>query len=155
MVKPIVTVEKSIDLSFMPSLQCDLTCAHCMYGSSPTNTATLDFEATKAFAETIDWDLINSCGFYGGEPGINIPMYERFMALVPGGVPKFTITDGTWSRTPGRPGAPASSWSSQSGTTCRCSSARRSTTPRSRTPGAWRRFIMNTAGSSTRTGTRT
>ena len=102
MVKPVVDKPKAIDLSFMPSLQCDLSCAHCMYGSSPTNTAALDFEATKAFAETIDWDLINSCGFYGGEPGINLRMYQDFMDLIPRGIPKFTITDGTWSRTPGR-----------------------------------------------------
>ena len=102
MVKPIVGKPGSIDLSFMPSLQCDLACGHCMYNSSPTNLAELDFEATERFVGTIDWSAINSCGFYGGEPGINIPMYERFMGLVPEGVPKFTITDGTWSRTIGR-----------------------------------------------------
>ena len=102
MVKALVKKEGAIDFSFMPSLQCDLSCAHCMYNSSPLNKAELDFERTARFAETVGWRLINSCGFYGGEPGINIPMYERFMGLVPGGIQKFTITDGTWSRTPGR-----------------------------------------------------
>ena len=102
MVKPVVANLKAVDFSFMPSLQCDLSCGHCMYNSSPTNLAVLDFDDTKTFVATIDWNYINSCGFYGGELGINIPMYERFMALVPRDVPKFTITDGTWSRTPGR-----------------------------------------------------
>ena len=86
----------------MPSLQCDLSCAHCMYDSSSTNLATLDFGQTKLFIETIDWDVINSCGFYGGEPGINVPMYEQFIELIPESTPRFTITDGTWSRTKGR-----------------------------------------------------
>ena len=86
----------------MPSLQCDLSCAHCMYNSSPTNRASLDLEQTRRFAETIDWNVINACGFYGGEPGINLPMYGQFIELVPQDTPRFTITDGTWSRTEGR-----------------------------------------------------
>ena len=95
MVKAVVKKEGAVDFSFMPSLQCDLSCAHCMYNSSPFNKAELDFDQTARFVETIDWRLINSCGFYGGEPGINTPMYERFMELVPSAIPKFTITDGT------------------------------------------------------------
>lgn len=73
-----------------------------MYNSSPTNLATLDLEKTKSFIETIDWGKINSCGFYGGEPGINIPLYEQFIKLTPSSTPRFTITNGTWSRTKGR-----------------------------------------------------
>lgn len=104
MVKPLVDNEKFIDFSFMPSLQCDLSCGHCMYNSSPTNKAELDFEQASWFASTIDWDVVNACGFYGGEPGINLEMYERFIGLIPEDMPRFTITDGTWSRTSGRTG---------------------------------------------------
>jgi len=102
MVKPLVESEKLVDLSFMPSLQCDLSCGHCMYNSSPTNTASLDLVQTRLFTKTVDWDVINSCGFYGGEPGINLPLYAEFINLVPKSTPRFTITDGTWSRTQGR-----------------------------------------------------
>ena len=99
MVKALVNKAGAVDFSFMPSLQCDLSCAHCMYDSSPFNTAELDFDKAEAFAATMDWGLINACGFYGGEPGIKLNLYEKFMGLVPTDTPKFTITDGTWSRT--------------------------------------------------------
>jgi len=102
MVKINVDKTRRIDFSFMPSLQCDLTCDHCMYDSSPWNKAELDFERTAHFVETMDWSIINACGFYGGEPGIKLEMYSRFIELVPDSIPKFTITDGTWSRTKGR-----------------------------------------------------
>ena len=102
MVKPITKTTKEVDLSFMPSLQCDLSCAHCMYNSSPTNTLGLDLDQTKWFVSTVDWDKINACGFYGGEPGIKLDLYSQYIELVPEAKPKFTITDGTWSRTEGR-----------------------------------------------------
>jgi len=101
MVKPIGQ-GGSVDLSFMPSLQCDLECGHCMYDSSPFNLAALDLDKTRQFVETVDWQRINACGFYGGEPGIKLDLYSQFIELIPLTVPRFTITDGTWSRTPGR-----------------------------------------------------
>ena len=89
--------EKAIDLSFIPSLECNIECPFCMYNASPSNTDKLDFEKTKTFIETINWDLINSIGFYGGEPSINIPLYQKFINLIPSHISKFTISNGTWS----------------------------------------------------------
>ncbi len=98
-VKPEVDTRRAVDFSFMPSLQCDLECVHCMYSSGPYNTAELDLEKTMVFIDTVDWGTINSCGFYGGEPGIKIPLYNQFISLIPRDTPRFIITDGTWSRT--------------------------------------------------------
>ena len=88
---------KAVDFSFIPSLKCDLTCPFCMYSGGPHIEEQLDLEVTREFLETMDWSYINSCGFYGGEPVINLPLYQRFIDLVPEGIPKFMITNGTWS----------------------------------------------------------
>jgi hypothetical protein len=68
-----------------------------MYVSSPRSKLTLDLEKTIQFTRTIDWDKITSCGFYGGEPSINIELYQKFVDLIPSSVPKFIITNGRWS----------------------------------------------------------
>lgn len=89
--------EKAIDLSFIPSLECNIECPFCMYNAGPTNTDQLDFEKTKTFTKNINWNLINSIGFYGGEPSINMPLYQKFIDLIPSHISKFTISNGTWS----------------------------------------------------------
>jgi len=68
-----------------------------MYNASSDQTDILDIKKTAAFIEKWDWDLINQVGFYGGEPSINLPLYQNFMDLIPKSVSKFIITNGTWS----------------------------------------------------------
>jgi len=91
-------IEKAVDFSFMPSLKCSLACAHCMYEASPTNTEVLDIEKAKSFINTIDFQMINSFGFYGGEISVDYDRYQALIDLVPDNIPRFTITNGVWSR---------------------------------------------------------
>jgi len=86
-----------IDFSFIPSLKCNIECPFCMYNSGPNNKMELDFEQTIKFTSTIKWPLINSIGFYGGEPSINIGLYQKFIDLIPKDIPKFIISNGSWS----------------------------------------------------------
>jgi hypothetical protein len=88
---------KPIDFSIMPSFVCNLQCWFCMYDCGPHNKIELNYNKTVEFLKQIDWSLINMCGFYGGEPSINIPMYEKFIKLIPDNLPRFVITNGTWS----------------------------------------------------------
>lgn len=90
---------KPIDFSIMPSFHCNLKCWFCMYDASPDNHMTLDFEKTKVFLEQFDWSMINAFGFYGGEPSIEMPLYDKFIALIPESITnKFVITNGSWSK---------------------------------------------------------
>ena len=88
---------KPIDFSIMPSFHCNLRCWFCMYDASPDNHMELDFDKTKAFLERFDWSMINAFGFYGGEPYIEMPLYNKFIALIPENIQRFVITNGTWS----------------------------------------------------------
>lgn len=89
---------KPIDFSIMPSFRCNLRCWFCMYDASPENQQILDYEKTKLFLAQFDWSQINAFGFYGGEPSIDMVLYDEFVHLVPGDIPKFVITNGTWSK---------------------------------------------------------
>jgi len=91
-----------VDLSIMPSLKCDLTCPFCMYYCSPKNNLTLNIEKLKAFLKTVDWKKVTNVGFYGGEPAIKTALYQQFINLIPKTIPRFTITNGTWSTSPRR-----------------------------------------------------
>jgi hypothetical protein len=96
------TVEDKIDLehvdfSIIPSLRCNLRCPFCMYDCSPDNNTELNYVKTEEFISTIDWGKISSWGFYGGEPSIDTPNYDRFMNLIPKDISKFIITNGSWS----------------------------------------------------------
>ena len=71
-----------------------------MYDAGPDNDAVLDLEATRRFLGTVDWDRVNSCGFYGGEPSVDLPVYQRFVDLIPAETPRFVITNGSWSTGP-------------------------------------------------------
>jgi hypothetical protein len=88
---------KPIDISIMPSFECNLKCSFCMYNAGPDNKEILSLYKTKRFLKTVDWSQINWCGFYGGEPSINMPLYDKFVELVPKSIKKFVITNGTWS----------------------------------------------------------
>ncbi len=87
------------DLSFMYSNRCDLECPFCMYSSSPNVEAenVLALNELLQFITTIDFSMINSFGFYGGEPSLFIEENSRIMDLLPQSIPKFVITNGTWS----------------------------------------------------------
>jgi hypothetical protein len=87
-----------IDFSFIPSLECNISCPFCMYNADPDNKLELNLEQTTIFTSTINWSLINSVGFYGGEPSINISLYQKFIDLVPIDIPKFIISNGVWSK---------------------------------------------------------
>jgi hypothetical protein len=97
MVEVKVKQAKDIDFSFMPTLECNLECPHCMYDVSPENIDILNYDFTKEFVNTFDWEQINSCGFYGGEPSINLDLYKKYINLIPEEIPKFMITNGNWS----------------------------------------------------------
>ncbi|MBN1585023.1 hypothetical protein JW899_01515 [Candidatus Uhrbacteria bacterium] len=91
--------EKAVDFSFMPSLKCNLSCAHCMYEAAPENESVLDFNRAKEFVATIDLNRINSFGFYGGEISADYDRYQKIIDLTTPSIPRFTITNGSWSRT--------------------------------------------------------
>lgn len=84
----------------MYSKHCDLECPFCMYNSSPQVRDTLDLVQLKRFIKTIDFNLINSFGFYGGEPSLFMKENTKIMDMMPMrfGIPKFVITNGTWSK---------------------------------------------------------
>ncbi len=86
------------DLSFIPSYKCNLKCWFCMYDCSPSNKEKLDIEKAKNFITDIDLSKINQFGFYGGEISIDLPLYQKFINIIPKNIPKFTITNGSWSR---------------------------------------------------------
>lgn len=87
------------DLSFMYSKECDLECPFCMYDSSPRVKDQIDLPKLRNFIESIDNDLINSYGLYGGEPTILADRYSKIIEMLPRDKPKFVITNGTWSKT--------------------------------------------------------
>lgn len=93
-----VQEQRLVDFSFIPSLKCNLSCQHCMYDASSSNPKALDMDKTGRFISTIDYSKINAMGFYGGEISCDYERYRRVIDLIPEGVIKFTITNGTWSR---------------------------------------------------------
>ncbi len=88
---------KPIDFSIMPSFKCNLRCWFCMYDCSPENHMELNYEKTRNFLKQFDWGMVNAFGFYGGEPSIAMPLYDKFIALVPESTNKFVISNGSWS----------------------------------------------------------
>lgn len=92
-----ISKDSVADFSIIPSLQCNLSCSFCMYNSSIVNSKTINEKILKSFISDIEWNLINSIGLYGGEPSINLKLYERIIKLLPTDIPKFTITNGSWS----------------------------------------------------------
>lgn len=91
--------DKKIDLSFIPSYFCDLKCDFCMYSCSDENTIIVELDKVKQFIDTIDWDWINSMGFYGGEISLFSTILADIIKYLPDEVDKWCITNGTWSRT--------------------------------------------------------
>ena len=86
-----------VSFSFIPSLHCDNACSFCMYGAGPDNYTTLDYDAVKSWMHLVDWSKVVGWGFYGGEPAIEMPLYQKFFDLLPHGLRTFVITNGTWS----------------------------------------------------------
>lgn len=97
MVKTLQHPTKPIDFSIMPSFHCNLHCSFCMYDAGPDNHTRLNYDKTKLFLAKIDWSVINACGFYGGEPSIDMGLYQQFIDLIPKNTQRFVITNGTWS----------------------------------------------------------
>jgi hypothetical protein len=88
---------EKVDFSFVPSLRCNLKCSFCSYNAGPDNDKELAIALALFFLETVDWDRIGSWGFYGGEPSINMEMYQAFINLIPSHIPRFVITNGKWT----------------------------------------------------------
>lgn len=87
-----------IDLAIMPSLECDLKCSFCMYDASPEKTGMLRSNCLRTFMDTVEWERINSVGFYGGEPSLHLGFIENVVTdLIPESIPKWIATNGTWS----------------------------------------------------------
>jgi hypothetical protein len=86
-----------VDFSFIPSLRCNIECSFCMYDCSPRNNTILDIDDARIFLETVDWQRIGSWGFYGGEVSIEMDLYQKFIDLIRPSIPKFTITNGSWT----------------------------------------------------------
>jgi len=90
----------SYDISFMATLKCDLECPFCMYDSSPEKDDIIDFDLLSGFIKTIDMDMVNAFGFYGGEPAVAMNLFGEVVELLPPQKPKFVITNGAWSTNP-------------------------------------------------------
>ncbi len=86
-----------IDFSIMPTLKCNLSCSFCQYNCGPNQSKALNLWKTINFVRTINFNKINSIGFYGGEISIEKILYSYFIGLIPSGIEKFCITNGTWS----------------------------------------------------------
>jgi hypothetical protein len=86
------------DLSFIPSYKCDLKCWFCMYDCSPDNKEKLDIDKARHFIVRLDLSKIHMFGFYGGEISINQRLYQKFINLTSSKIPRFTITNGSWSK---------------------------------------------------------
>src|ERR1035437_9605622 len=85
-----------VDISFMYSLKCNLSCPFCMYSCGPKLTDTLDLDILEKFIKTIDVNEIDTFGLYGGEPTLFLKEYSKIIELLPNR-PKFMITNGSWS----------------------------------------------------------
>lgn len=88
---------KPIDFSIIPSFKCNLECWFCMYDCGPNNEIKLDYWETLSFISEFDWNKINAFGFYGGEPSIEMDLYQDFISMIPSKIPRFVITNGVWS----------------------------------------------------------
>src|SRR5574340_1004691 len=87
-----------MDLSIVPSYKCNLHCSFCMYACGPDRDKWLDRDQLRKFLLTVNWDMVNSVGFYGGEVTLWLDECQRYIDMVPGFMPKFCISNGAWSR---------------------------------------------------------
>jgi hypothetical protein len=69
-----------------------------MYKGGPEQKQTLELCKAEHFLLNVDLSKINSFGFYGGEISVNMDLYQKFIDLTPRTKPRFTITNGTWSK---------------------------------------------------------
>lgn len=72
----------TVDLSIIPWLECDLECPHCQYSAGPNKKEKLYQPMLARFLISIDWNTINSIGFYGGEVFLNPSMFGSYIQLV-------------------------------------------------------------------------
>lgn len=93
---------RKVDLSIIPSYHCNLTCWFCMYACSPQRTKFLDLGWLKAYLDTVEWNEVNSIGFYGGEISQWLDECQKYIDLIPREIPRFCITNGSWSLDLGR-----------------------------------------------------
>jgi hypothetical protein len=78
----IIPGDGKIDLSIMPWLKCDLECPHCQYNAGPHVEGNLHPGELLKFLRTVDWDDINSIGFYGGELFLDLDKFGQYIDFV-------------------------------------------------------------------------
>lgn len=86
------------DFSIVASLNCNLRCPHCQYCAGPDETEWLDESILNRLLGTVDWDEINSIGFYGGEISVNLERWAAYVRAIGDRSPCWCITNGSWSR---------------------------------------------------------
>ncbi len=87
-----------IDLSVVPSYECNLTCWFCMYDCGPDKKEEINLFDLARWLGSVNWEMINWTGVYGGEPAVNILLYETVLNMFPKDKPKFTISNGAWTK---------------------------------------------------------
>jgi hypothetical protein len=92
-----------VDVSFLYSLECNLSCTFCMYDCGPHRVidAPMDIVEARRFVNTIvdsgNLEKVHCFGLYGGEPELHLDAYHRIARMLPPGPTRFTITNGSWS----------------------------------------------------------
>jgi hypothetical protein len=91
-------IEHGIDMSFIPTYKCNLSCTFCMYDCSNKNLVTIDTKWISHFLSINKHVPVRTFGIYGGEISVAYDIFEDVISLLPINIPKFTITNGTWSK---------------------------------------------------------
>jgi len=71
-----------IDLSIIPWLTCDLECPHCQYDAGPNKKGDLHWGELFKFLHRVDWNDINSVGFYGGEMFLDLNKFGKYIEAI-------------------------------------------------------------------------
>ena len=87
-----------IDLSIIPSHHCNLRCWFCMYEGGPEKREVVDLKKVKNWLIGFPWKEVRWTGAYGGEISTDYILYKDALDCFPRYKPRFTITNGSWSR---------------------------------------------------------
>lgn len=74
--------DSKVDLSIIASLKCNLSCWFCMYSAGPNNGKILCHDSLSVFLGSVNWDDINSIGFYGGEISVDTSLWQTYIDTV-------------------------------------------------------------------------
>lgn len=87
------------DLCVILTEKCNIRCRHCISSCSPSRTEDLDWANLDAFIRQAgDSSFVNSIGFSGGEPFMDIPRLETAVTLCrEHGLAPTVTTNGFWA----------------------------------------------------------